>query len=342
MVNGKKLLTDSTHIKADVANHKRETITVTQELSEYMQKLDEAALADGLIKEVSKPKETPRNVTKSTTDPDSGILKRPGKPGGFHYLNHQTVDGDSGIITDVHVTAANTTDHQHHAERIKHQLEKFGFSTEAVGGDSGYDEPEMHAEMLKLGIKAYITRKARGTKKEDTYSRSDFTYIKEQDAYICPYGRTLKFSTFKKGQGTKRYSSKVADCRNCPLKDKCISGSGKVKHIEHSYHYLEYEEQHLNDTTSMFLEVQRLRNIWCEGTFSHQKARHCLSKAKMRGIVQTKGQCLLSACAVNIKRLIKWAKKLPLNSVSFAFWAFLAYLRYHRGFGGRFVIAPTL
>ena len=160
-VTGEILITDSTHLRANAANDKRETITVKHGPSEYMRKLDEIAIAEGLISPESKAKEKTAEVTKSTTDPDSGLLNRPGKPTGFHYLNHQTIDGNSGIITDVHVTPGNVNDNVPHAERVKYQVNKYDFKTKAVGGDAGYDSPEIHAEMLKLGIKTYIPEVAR-------------------------------------------------------------------------------------------------------------------------------------------------------------------------------------
>jgi len=311
-LTGEMLLTDSTHIRANASNEKKETITVSHEPSAYMKRLDEAALADGLIKDINPPKCKTAEQTKSLTDPDCGMMSRPGKPAGFHYLNHQTVDGDSGVITDVHVTPGNVADHSSHATRIKYQIDKFGFQTQAVGGDAGYDEPEIHAEMFKRGIKTHIPLKDRGTKEDDgMFTKGAITYDPALDVYICPNGCLLRFSSFKKGRGMKRYCSRVADCSDCPFKGNCIAGKGKIKSIERSYHWSEYEKQHENDFTERYFEVHKLRKIWCEGTFSHQKARHCLSRAKMRGLAQTTGQCLLSACAVNLKRLIKWLNGNP-------------------------------
>jgi len=328
LVTGEILLTDSTHLRANAANDKRETIIVKQKPSDYMRRLDETALAEGLIKELAEPKTEDKEVIKSITDPDCGLMNRPGKPTGFHYLNHQTIDGGSGIITDVHVTPANTTDHIHHAPQIKYQLEKFGFDTKAVGGDMGYDEPEIHAEMLGMGISTFIPRKARGFMEDDgMFKRDDFLYNHQIDAYICPNGCTLKYKSFKKGYGAKRYTSKTSDCANCPLREKCLRGKQKSRRIERSYHWTEYEKQHESDGSDAYLGVQRLRKIWCEGTFSHQKARHCMIRAKMRGIAQTKGQCLLSACAVNLKRMIKWMKNRPCNSQKSVLPTLLARLR---------------
>ena len=46
----------------------------------------------------------------SRTDPESGYMVRDGKPKGFFYLDHRTVDGRLGIITDTHATPANVHD----------------------------------------------------------------------------------------------------------------------------------------------------------------------------------------------------------------------------------------
>ena len=76
LVTGETLITDSTHIRANAANDKRETVEVKYEPSEYMKKLDEMALQEGLISEVSPPFEKVVVKTKSITDPDCGLLKR--------------------------------------------------------------------------------------------------------------------------------------------------------------------------------------------------------------------------------------------------------------------------
>ena len=45
-------------------------------------------------------REPARKETKiSRSDPDSGYMVRDGKPKGFFYLDHRTVDGRCGIIT---------------------------------------------------------------------------------------------------------------------------------------------------------------------------------------------------------------------------------------------------
>ena len=48
-----------------------------------------------------------REINESTIGPNSGYMVPDGKPKGFFYLDHRTVDGRANIITDVHVTPGN-------------------------------------------------------------------------------------------------------------------------------------------------------------------------------------------------------------------------------------------
>ena len=63
---------------------------------------------------------------------------REGKPEGFFYLDHRTVDARHAIITDTHVTAGNVHDSQPYLERLDRQREVLGLDVEAVGLDAGY------------------------------------------------------------------------------------------------------------------------------------------------------------------------------------------------------------
>jgi hypothetical protein len=194
-------------------------------------------------------------------------------------------------------------------------------------GQKGTSETRENCYVIPVGINTYIPQKARGFAEDDgIFTKDDFVYDRCLDAYICPNGCMLGYRSFKKGFGAKRYKSKTSDCAKCPLRGKCLRGKQKSRCIERSYHWTEYEKQHENDGTDRYLGIQRLRKIWCEGTFSHQKARHCMVRAKMRGIAQTKGQCLLSACAVNLKRMIKWMKGKPIKHDNFTTATLFAHL----------------
>src|SRR5690606_14919608 len=79
-----------------------------------------------------------REIRVSTTDPDSGYMVRDGKPEGFFYLDHRTVDGKYNFITDVYVTPGNIHDSVPYLERLDRQINRFGFQVEEVALDAGY------------------------------------------------------------------------------------------------------------------------------------------------------------------------------------------------------------
>ena len=60
-----------------------------------------------------------------------------------------------------------------------------------------------------------------------------------------------------------------------------------------------------NDGTPGYYEALRLRKIYCEGNFSHQKAEHNLRRLRKRGLGKAHEHCLLSATALNLKRMVK-------------------------------------
>lgn len=308
LVTGKLLLTDSTHIKANARSALREIIEVPDTPSEYMQKLDREAYEAGLIKEPAVYPERTKSVIKSVTDPESGLLNRPGKPNTFCYLNHQTCDSENGIITDVFVTPGNTNDSTPHTERIEKQIDKFGFNTEAICADGGYDNSEIYNAMFKKGIKTFIPRRTKPVSNanyEDDFCGDKFVYNAHKNVYICPNGKELKYTTFNKKARTKRYRAKTSDCKNCPFKNQCIGKSNNSRFIERIMHEEARREQIKNVNTIEYFSAMRLRQIWCEGNFAHQKERHNLKRTFKRGIEKVTEQCLLSACALNLKRLVK-------------------------------------
>ena len=61
----------------------------------------------------------------------------------------------------------------------------------------------------------------------------------------------------------------------------------------------------LNYEVKNNLRVMRLRKIWAEGTFAVLKREHKLNKIQKRGLQKAIEECLLSATALNLKRLVK-------------------------------------
>ena len=141
LVGGAILYTDSTHIKAKANKHKKQLIQVTQPPKAYIAELD--AQVD-LERKVLNKKPFERNddddknggtTTRmsSTTDPESGQQSREGKPDGFHYSEHRTVDSKRNVIVNVHIEPANVNDITPMPEILKEIKSRLGQITKVHG-----------------------------------------------------------------------------------------------------------------------------------------------------------------------------------------------------------------
>ena len=307
LIDGKLLLTDSTHVRANARNDVLERVAVEAEPSAYLQRLNEQAVKDGVYPKHRKEKKKGyKELVKSPADPDAGFMKRTGKPLGFYYLSHQTCDARHGLITDVHTTPGNVLDSTVHSERIKRQIAVFGFKPEAVCADSAYDSSEIHKDMLDMGIRTYIPKRNLPKPASGVFSEADFIYDRESDTLTCPNACRLIFSNYRDRLGQKRYKASAGECSACPLRSRCISRDAKYRVVERAYFKWASEEQHMrNDGTPGYYEALRLRKIYCEGNFSHQKAEHNLRRLRKRGLGKAHEHCLLSATALNLKRMVK-------------------------------------
>ena len=86
----------------------------------------------------------------STTDPESGQQSRDGKPDGFHYSEHRTVDSKNNVIVNVHVEPANINDVTPMPEILREIRERLGELPKYMGLDAGYHTAWIrHIEGLK-------------------------------------------------------------------------------------------------------------------------------------------------------------------------------------------------
>ena len=122
LVSGRLAATDSTHVKANASRASEYLVEMPAEPGIYWERLD-AYEEEGLEKLAQKTGKRRKKRTKqikkgsgrtkkrvSCTDPEAGHMKRPGKPEGPHYLSHQTLDTDHGIILGVTVTPGDVHD----------------------------------------------------------------------------------------------------------------------------------------------------------------------------------------------------------------------------------------
>ena len=318
IIEGKSLLTDSTHVRANASSSKYEIKQVRRELSSYTKELDRLADIEtetlrqkGIKSKPKARKSSPPTLRRhSFTDPDSGELNRPGKPLGFHYLSHTTSDAKHGLIVDVAVTGGDRSDISVYPERIKYIKEAFNFDIKEAAADSGYNKAIAHYMLEKENIALYTpTLKERNHSKTEI-NRASMVYDKANDCFICPNSKCLTYSNIQRsefGEVHKVYKTKPKDCNGCAYYEKCIAPSKRQKIIMVNILEPFINKGKERSQERRFKELQRLRQIIAEGNHSLQKKYHNLSFTYKKGLSKVLEHCLFSAMALNLKRLVKYS-----------------------------------
>lgn len=313
MVDGKTLYTDSTHLKASANKGKYKKVMVEKSTRSYLQDLDRDIAKDR--EDHGKPplppsKSSPeRKETKvSTTDPDSGYMVRDGKPKGFFYLDHRTVDGNHGIITDTFVTPGNVHDSVPYLERLDRQAKRFGFEITSTGLDAGYFTPHVCKGLIKRNIYGVIGY-SRPPHKPGYLRKRDFVYDEQTDCYLCPQNQILQYRTTTR-EGYREYASNPSICRNCELLSQCTRSKNQTKLILRHI-WQEYKEEinsHRYEHRGKSIYKRRKETV--ERSFADGKELHGHRYARFRGLSKVQAQCLLSAACQNMKKiaLLAWRK----------------------------------
>ena len=304
LVTGENVVSDGSFIPANVS--KQSKIVVTQQVEKstvnYMEELnEELSKMDGYKEPV--PQIIEKEVYKSTTDEDCGYINQPNKK-GLGYLTEMSVDTKNGIVTGVDTYPANTTEHTIILDHIKTQIHNTGLCIENLALDGGYDTGAVHRGLEILGIKGYSSLR----NFHNNPMKKGFIYNPEKDCFVCQYAKELhlfKIIYKKSSQNYYRlYKISRKECKGCPHLSKCTTDKGAVR-INASVFYPSLHANKKRTETSEYLRLKRLRSIWAEGAFAVLKREHNLNRACKRGIVQVNEECLLSAIALNLKRMVK-------------------------------------
>jgi len=249
-----------------------------------------------------------RTIKVSTTDPDSGYMVRDGKPEGFFYLDHRTVDHKFNIVTDVHVTPGNVHDSVPYIARLERQVQRFGFhKLEAVALDAGYLTAPICKELHDRNLYAVIGYRAY-TPAKGLFAKWRFKYAPEKNAYICPEKHELAYSTTDR-TGYRLYKSDKRICSNCPVLEQCTRSRNHQKVI--TRHVWEDSKEWIrkNRLSPSGKYLYRLRYQTIERSFADAKELHGLRYCRFRGLANINEQALMTATVQNMKKIALYLAK---------------------------------
>jgi len=308
LIGGEVLHTDSTHLKANANKNRFEVHQVAQKPVDYLAELN-AAIDEDRKEHGKRPlaakSATPdvKETKVSRTDPDSGYMTRDGKPQGFFYLDHRTVDGKHAIITDTFVTPGNVHDSRPYLARLDRQCERFKLTPLAVALDAGYHTPAICKGLEERDLYGVIGYR-RPNHKPGYFYKRQFTYDAEREGYICPNGQFLPYCTTNR-HGYREYKSNPQQCRDCPLRDQCTQSRNHTKVVVRHVWEAAKERIDAHRLTPAGKKIYARRKETVERSFADAKQLHGHRYARFRGLSKVQAQCLLAAACQNMKKIAR-------------------------------------
>jgi transposase len=311
MLTGKRQAIDSVYVKANAAMDSVKDILDDAEVFTSQLKDDETkddANDRGMPDkpENAKPQKRGNANRASTTDPDSRMSVKPGKVTKLNYLGQLSVDTSSYVITSIGAFHADKKDCQYLdtiLEKIDNNIKEHGLAVEEVIADANYSSSSALESLISRGITGYIPNT--GTYKPE---REGFTYERENDRYLCPQGNVLKFAGYREHHGIqKNYMSKRSDCKNCPIRTKCL-GKSDYKNLVDSVKKPLFDEMHKRMNEVYGKRMMVIRKSTVEPIIGNLIEYLGMRKVNTIGIKLANKCMIMAGIAYNLKKLIKYGK----------------------------------
>lgn len=262
---------------------------------------------DGLDREAAPPKEI------SLSDPASRLTAAVGRPAFFGWCTNYLIDVKHAVIMDVAATPALRTAEVAATKAMIDRVEdRFGMKPKRLIGDTAYGTAEMLAWMVEeKNIAPHVPVWDKGERDDGTFSRSDFVFDADANAYRCPGGKTLvqyrrAYETSRSGvnkDGQKRYRARQSDCGACPLKQRCCPGQ-PMRKVTRSVHEAARDVARAINAAPDYEQSRRERKK-VEMLFAHLKRILKLDRLRLRGPSGAHDEFTLAAAAQNLRKLAK-------------------------------------
>jgi transposase len=249
-------------------------------------------------------RKTPKVI--SLSDPCSAWTAKANKRVQFGYGLNYLIDNEHAIIVDVEATPARTYDEVAATKTMIARTEdRLGLKPERLAADTAYGTGKFLGWLVEQGIEPHIPVWDKSRRKDDTFSRADFTYDRERDLYTCPGDKTLKTTGKVHSDNTLRYLASTYDCGDCALKSRCCPNTAQRKIPRDINEDARDHARSLVDTEAY--ERSRRERKKVEMLFAHLKRHLGFERLRLRGLTGAQDEFLLAATVQNLRRLAKLA-----------------------------------
>ena len=345
LVSGNHLNVDATLVRADACIDSMKPIEefakdiFTKNPPEEEKKKENTSKKSG--------KKFSNKTHRSKTDPDATLMKKQNRTKAqLSYQCHMTVDSDHRVVTGVKATTGAVTEGPCLPEIVEEQKEKYGFPVKDVCADKAYSSTDNYAVLDELNVKAYIpVGKKYNPKGRGGYGPERFTYDRKRHVLICPTGKVLHPQPKQKHKYSLNFISSSRDCRACTLEKECKTT--KLHHKMLLFNVKQYLKDRAEKRCQTKYGRKRLnqRQTTVETIFGESKTQLGLARAHFRGLAKVSIQFLMTAVALNIKRMVTNVEVTSSTLLGACWAAIICIYRLLAAMGGgrrRFAAAESL
>jgi len=237
------------------------------------------------------------------TDPDCAIMHSvQGSHAGYNVQS--VVDDEHGLI--VHAEAvSDTNDTGQFARQIKKANELVGESCHTVCADAGYANTDELEKIDKQGIRVIVPSQRQALHEEEKpFSKSHFTYDKNQDCYYCPEGHRLRYSYTNQRNGKRQYRMEDKNvCHSCQYFAQCTKADRgrNIIRLPNEEVKLKLEVQYEEEVSQ---EIYARRKTRVEHPFGHIKRNLKTDAFLLRGRDGIQAETSLLATCFNVARMM--------------------------------------
>lgn len=257
----------------------------------------------------------------SKTDPDATFMRTKDDHLGNGQLkpsyNIQIGTQNQFVVGySIHQHPGDTSCLIEHMERLRYHMGEY---PETLGTDAGYGSEENYAYLKNHKVTAYVkyntfdqeenkNYKKKKKKKTKKYQQGNFTYLPDEDQYVCPEGKLLVYKFTNERETDNGYKSirrvyEGVECNQCPVKADCTK-SKYNRQLWIGVELLKMRETACKHLLSPLGEEMRSqRSVDVETVFGRIKNNWGFKRFMLRGKEKVKTEWGILCIAHNIAKI---------------------------------------
>jgi transposase len=238
----------------------------------------------------------------SLSDPCSAWTAKANKRVQFGYGLNYLIDIENAVIVDVEATPARTYDEVAAARTMIERTEqRMGLRPQRLAADTAYGTGKFLGWLVGAGIAPQIPVWDKSAREDGTFSRSDFTFDRERNVYVCPAGKLLTTTGSVGDDHILRYIASKRNCDACPLKPQCCPKMPFRKVTRDINEDARDVARALMGTPEFDRSRDERKKV--EMRFAHLKTHHRFERMRLRGLSGAHDEFHLAAIVQNLKTL---------------------------------------